>query len=534
MRGTRWLIALVGWLGMTGPAFAAGGGGDSLALPWVIPFAGILLSIALCPLVAPHFWHHHYGKLAAGWATLFLVPYALTHGLLETYDHVAHVYVLEFIPFLILLWALYTVAGGIRLKGRLRGSPLVNSGLLLVGTLLASWMGTTGAAMLLIRPLIRANAWRKRKTHLVVFFIFLVANIGGALTPLGDPPLFLGFLKGVSFFWTTQAMLVPMIICVVYLIILFYLLDSWLLSKEESKGPDDEADEALGLEGKQNFFLLAGVVGAILFAGSMAKEEAFWDQAKYDAHAQELAVAEAQVASTKALVDAAEGAERDALVERMLIERGAVNKVREHAEHDAIRGFHVAPHVTWPFINLVRDGVIILMGVLSLLMTPWALRKRNDFTWFPIVEVAKLFAAIFVTIIPAIAILKEGPSGALAGVVMAVTSPEGEPVNAMYFWLTGGLSSFLDNAPTYLVFFNTAGGNADMLMNEGYDTLLAVSAGAVFMGAMTYIGNAPNFMVRSIAEESGIKMPSFFGYMIRWSIPLLAPIFVVLTFLYFV
>tara|TARA_B100001029_G_C15040319_1_gene443152 strand:- start:666 stop:1793 length:1128 start_codon:yes stop_codon:yes gene_type:complete len=373
---------------------------------------------------------------------------------------------LEYFPFIILLLSLYTVAGGVCLKGSLVGTPILNTGILFIGTVLASWMGTTGAAMLLIRPLIRANQWRKNKVHVVIFFIFLVANIGGSLTPLGDPPLFLGFLQGVSFFWTTKAMLMPLIIVSIIVLITFFFLDTFYYNKEKDNQPES-VGEKLSIEGKFNFILLIGVVFSVLLSG-------FWHPHKY--------------------ID--------------------------------LYGVHVQ------YQNIARDILLLIIAAISWKMTSMSIRETNGFTWFPIQEVAKLFSGIFVTIIPAIAILKAGTSGALALVVNAVTSENGEPVNMMYFWLTGILSSFLDNAPTYLVFFNTAGGDAEVLMTSLNETLLAISAGAVFLGAMTYIGNAPNFMVKSIAEENKIEMPSFFGYMI-WSICFLVPVFILVSFIYF-
>ena len=444
--------------------------GSKFGLIWGLPFAGLLLSIAILPLVMPNFWHRHFGKVSAFWAFAFILPFLALEGLELTLFELAYVGLLEYFPFIILLLSLFTVSGGVRLKGSLRGTPAVNTGLLLLGTIIASWMGTTGAAMLLIRPMIRANEWRKHQVHVIVFFIFLVANVGGSLTPLGDPPLFLGFLKGVDFFWPTKNMLLPMILVASILLVVFYLLDSFLFRKEDpsqASQPSEETEEKLGLEGGVNILLLLGVVGAVLLSGLWRPEISF-----------------------------------------------EVYFVQVELQ------------------NLARDVLLLMIAGLSLLVTSAESRRANGFTWFPIVEVAKLFAGIFVTIIPAIAMLKAGTEGAMSVVIRLVSNAEGEPVNFMYFWATGILSSFLDNAPTYLVFFNTAGGDPDVLMGPLSGTLLAISAGAVFMGANTYIGNAPNFMVRAIAEERGIAMPSFFGFM-GWSCLFLLPIFVIVSLVFF-
>lgn len=440
--------------------------GSLLSIIWVIPFIGILLSIAVFPLIAPNFWHHHFGKISLIWALLLIIPFLFEFGTEITIYELLHVGLLEYVPFIILLLALFTISGGVQLTGTLVGKPVTNLLLILIGTFFASWMGTTGAAMLLIRPLIRANAHRQHKVHTIVFFIFLVANIGGSLTPLGDPPLFLGFLKGVSFFWTTTAMLKPMIFMVVCLAIIYYFLDNYFYKKEEQIEESIESHK-MGIKGGFNLLLLAGVVGAVLMSG-------FWNP---------------------------------------------------HI-HFSIYGVHLELQ------NIARDSSLLLLTLISWKLTPIVIREANEYTWFPIVEVAKLFAGIFVTIIPAIAILKAGGNGALSSVIHSVSS-DGEPVNSMYFWLTGILSSFLDNAPTYLVFFNTAGGDPVTLMTTHYDTLLAISSGAVFMGANTYIGNAPNFMVKSISESAGIEMPSFFGYLFKYSVPILFPLFLLVTIIFF-
>ena len=428
---------------LSGFVFAAEGNvphlnGTDLSIFWVFPFAGILLSIAIFPLVAPDFWHHNFGKISAFWSILLIGPFLLKVGFTITLYELLHVGLLEYVPFIILLLSLFTISGGVQLTGALVGTPIVNTGIIFIGTALASWMGTTGAAMLLIRPLIRANKERKNKVHVIVFFIFLVANIGGSLTPLGDPPLFLGFLKGVNFFWTTSAMMVPMLFMVFSLLIIFFIFDSYLYKKENIKKV--ETDIKISIEGSFNLLLLLGVIGSVLLSG-------FW---------------------------------------------------RPHIEFEL---FYV--HVELQ--NVIRDILLLSLTFASWKLTSSKIREANEYTWFPIVEVAKLFAGIFVTIIPAIAILKAGTSGALGVVINSVSNQTG-PINYMYFWATGILSSFLDNAPTYLVFFNTAGGDPIQLMGELSQTLLAISAGAVFMGANTYIGNAPNFMVKSIAEENKINL----------------------------
>ena len=462
-------FALIGWL--PGWVHAADLDGAALTPIWGLPFAGILLSIALFPLIAPKLWHHHYGKIAAVWAALFLVPFAMQYGVHTAAANGVHALLSEYIPFIVLLTALYVVAGGICVRGNLHGTPRLNTGILALGTLLASLMGTTGAAMLLIRPLLRANDNRRHVAHVVVFFIFLVANAGGALTPLGDPPLFLGFLKGVDFFWTMRNILPETIFMWVVLLVLFYLVDRhyYLNREEELPIAQDPTPDSSGIriEGKVNFVLLLAVIGLVLMSGLWKPGIAF-----------------------------------------------------------DVMGTEV------PLPALVRDGLLIVVTVMSLLLTPHAARAGNEFNWEPILEVGKLFAGIFLTIVPVIAMLKAGTDGAFAGVIRAVSDGNGQPIDSMYFWATGVLSSFLDNAPTYLVFFNTAGGDPATLMTRDASTLAAISAGAVFMGANTYIGNAPNLMVKAIAESRGVRMPSFFGYM-AWSCAVLVPLFLVMTFLFF-
>ncbi len=474
MKQKSWILLSVctAWIFLPDQCLAAGSAGKiGAVLPlWsILPFAGILLSIALVPLVLPRFWHHHFPKVSAFWAIVFAVPFIYFFRETALYE-IGHIIIVDYIPFILLLWALFTVSGGIYVKGTLKGTPAVNVVILLIGTLLASVIGTTGASMLLIRPILRSNAWRVYKVHTIVFFIFLVSNIGGALTPLGDPPLFLGFLHGVPFFWTMN-ILPEMAFASVILLVLYFLLDSYYFRKESKTAVPEDESEPLSIEGKRNFIFLAGVIVAVLFSGSVKLGEI------------------------------------------------------------SVFGIHQTVE------NLIKDAILIAMGILSLWLTGKDVRKGNEFSWAPILEVAYLFAGIFITIIPALAILKAGEQGALYWLIRSVNTP------ADYFWAVGLLSSFLDNAPTYLTFFNSALGKfypgmpeaqaVAGLIVEKIPYLAAISAGAVFMGANTYIGNAPNFMVKSIAEEAGVKMPSFFGYMFKYSIPILVVLFILITFIFF-
>ena len=483
----RFAVAIPLLLLLPGTAFGAGGGenlGEHLPLWSVIPFVGILLSIAVAPLINEHWWHHNFPKVSAAWALIFAIPFLIGYGNAAVHE-ILHIYLLDYIPFIILLWGLFTAGGGIVIRGTLAGTPAVNTLLILIGTLLASWMGTTGASMVLIRPLLRANKHRKNRVHIVVFFIFLVSNIGGSLTPLGDPPLFLGFLHGVPFFWT-MGLLPEMIGISIALLVIFFIVDTMYHKKEAAEGGEapTEDKDPVKVDGLQNLIFLLGIMGAVLMSG-------IWNL-------------------------------------------GDVT----------VLGIHMT------YQSILRDLIIIAMGLLSLKFTARELREANEFDWFPIKEVGYLFAGIFMTIVPALAILKAGENGALAFVVQAAKD------ETSYFWITGLLSSFLDNAPTYLTFFTSALGKLGLTEDQiaaalriaedqwhtiGADPeklrlfvtyLKAISVGAVFMGANTYIGNAPNFMVRAIAEQNGVKMPSFFGYM-AYSGAILIPLFIVLSFVVF-
>ena len=446
--------------------------GSILPVWSAIPFAALLLSLAFVPLFAPRFWKKYYPLVVSAWALALAVPFLAVYGKPAAHELV-HMLLLDYIPFIILLLALFTVAGGIHVEGALKGTPLTNTLLLFIGTVAASWIGTTGASMLLIRPVIRTNAVRRHKAHVVIFFIFLVSNIGGSLTPLGDPPLFLGFLRGVPFFWTLHLLPVTLFAGGA-LLALFFAIDFLFYRHERRRMPQiswQNTATVIRLRGKRNILWLAVIIGAVLFSGT------------------------------------------------------------------ARLGEIVFLDTPLPVQNLLRDLVLLAAVFASVRFTPRELREANHFSWEPIREVAIIFVCIFVTIVPVLAMLRSGNGGHLAFITSAAVEPW------HYFWITGLLSSFLDNAPTYLTFLTTALGNCCGALPEREAVaaliaqhpliLEAISAGAVFMGAYTYIGNAPNFMVRVIAEENKIRMPSFFGYML-WAFVILFPVFAVTTFIFFV
>ena len=444
------------------PALALAEPGSPYRSPlWAVPFCGMLLSIALGPLLAGHAWERHYGKIATLWALALVIPLGLLTGIAATARLLLHMLLMEYLPFILVLFALFSIAGGIHLRGTLRGVPWVNAALLALGALLASLIGTTGASMVLVRPLVRANSGRPHNAHVLIFFIFIVSNIGGALTPLGDPPLFLGFLRGVDFFWTLRHLWQPTLVCIVVLLAVFFVLDFGLWRREKQAHRPQRL-QFLRIEGLVNFGLIGLAIAAIILSAA-------WQP-----------------------------------------------------------GFDVDVFGTpWPLQNLARDAALLAIGLASLVLTPGTLRAANGFEWQPLIEVAKLFAAIFTCIIPVLAMLAAGREGPFAPLAALVTRPDGTPNTVAYFWATGLLSSVLDNAPTYLVFFELAGGDAARLMSEQAPALAAISMGAVFMGANTYIGNAPNFMVYAIARRSGVGMPGFFGYML-WSGAVLLPLFLLI------
>jgi Na+/H+ antiporter NhaD/arsenite permease-like protein len=396
----------------------------------VVPFVLMLFGIATLPLVAPHFWEHNRNKALV--SVVLGAPVAVWTAVQLPLE-LAHV-VRDYVAFVLLLGSLYVISGGIYVAGDLRATPWVNVRFLAFGAVLANLVGTTGASMLLIRPVLRTNSERRNIVHTVVFFIFLVSNIGGSLTPLGDPPLFLGYLNGVPFLWTLR--LTPAWLGVsIVLLGIYWLWDRRMYARETpgALAEDRVRVEPLRLHGSRNFVLLGGIVLAVAF---------------------------------------------------------------------------LPPG--W------REAAMALLAILSLYVTPRHVRAANHFSWAPIVEVAVLFAGIFATMVPVLDLLR------IRGADLGVEAPW------QFFWATGALSSFLDNAPTYLTFFSLAQGLGldPEVAGMSHRTLTAISLGAVFMGANTYIGNGPNFMVKAIAESRGVKMPSFGGYML-YSGAVLLPIFLV-------
>ena len=437
--------------------------GNSLSLAYCIPFVGMLLCIAICPLVIGELWEKYKAVAVIFWSLAFLIPFAIGYGGSKTFEEFLEVIFGDYITFIVLLFGLFCVAGNIALEGDLVGTPKVNILMLLIGTLLSSWIGTTGASMLMIRPIIRANKWRKRKVQIIVFFIFLVSNIGGCLTPVGDPPLLMGFMNGVDFFWSLH--LIPILLLnIVLLLTLFFVVDTNAYKKDIADGLKPEVLEnktPIRLSGAKNIIFLAMIVGAVILSGVLPKISPFF-----------------------------------------------------------AKNIHIYGEVEFGYASLLEVIIILAAALLSYKTTDKSIREDNHFTWDAIEEVAVLFIGIFITMIPTLLILE------VKGGELGVTKPW------QFFWITGFLSSFLDNTPTYLVFFKTAlslGFKDGIQITGGFIPkilLMAISSGAVFMGANTYIGNAPNFMVRSIAEENGIKMPSFFGYML-WSISCLIPVFLI-------
>ena len=418
--------------------------------PWTVaPFVGLLLTIALLPLVAPKWWHRNRNKALVGALFGFPAGAFVASQNLAALGHTA----LEYAAFLSLIGALYVIAGGIEVRGSLTGTPTTNAAMLAFGAAIANVIGTTGASMLLIRPLLRANHHRHSRVHLVVFFIFIVANVGGSLTPLGDPPLFLGFLHGVPFQWTLLHLWRPWLLAMGCLLVIFVFVDQSILSREAKREgheiPTDGRRQPLSIRGGMNLLLLAGVVAVAVIGGR-----------------------------------------------------------------------YVYPRWGGSGSQIFQCLSLCGLAGISLALTRSEIRKANEFSWHPLIEVAVLFAGIFVSMIPALGVLQT------RGQELGVSEPW------QFFWATGSLSAILDNAPTYLAFVSLAQFLPDEVTGTTHAALAAISCGAVFFGAMTYIGNGPNFMVKAIAEHSGVKMPSFFRY-IAWSCLFLLPIFVLITLVFF-
>ena len=439
-----------------------------------IPFAGLLFCIAVLPLVKGEWWESHQPLVVAGWSLLFIIPFAVLFGAGTAAETVLECLVNDYLTFIVLLFGLFCVAGNITMEGDLAGSPRVNIILLTIGTLLSSWIGTTGASMLMVRPVIKMNAWRRNRSHILVFFIFLVSNIGGCLTPIGDPPLLMGFSRGVPFFWSLHLFPI-MLFNMAVLLIIFYFIDRKRYCRDMARGrkPDiSKPGTKIQIRGLHNLIFLAMIVAAVVLSGILPDQPVFQD---------------------------AEG---------------------------HVRGIHIFGEVVLSFPAIIEILIILFAAFLSFKTTDPIIRKKNHFTWGAIQEVGTLFIGIFITMQPALSILKGMGAG------LGITEPY------QMFWTTGVLSSFLDNTPTYLVFLTTAGaigftdGLATTLGLVPVKVLTAISCGAVFMGANTYIGNAPNFMVKAIADENGIHMPSFFRY-IGWSVMVLFPVFLLDTLLFF-
>ena len=441
---------------------------ENISLIFCIPFVGMLLSIAVLPLLAGKWWEKNKKYMVILWSVLFLIPFAIKYSPGTMFETLVNIVLNDYLSFIVLLFGLFCVSGNISIQGKFRGSPRANTMLLLIGTLMSSWIGTTGASMVMIRPIIRANAWRKRKVQTVVFFIFLVSNIGGCLTPVGDPPLLMGFMRGVPFFWSLS-LLPVMGLNMIILLAIYFLLDLRAYHKDIADGqaPEiTEMDEKISIQGAHNIIYLIMIVGAVILSGVLGNVPAL--------------------------------------------------------SHP----IHVVGDVTigWPM--LIEITIILIAAFLSMKTTRREIRKQNHFSWDAIQEVAVLFIGIFITMEPALLFLEaHGPE-------LGLTQPW------QMFWATGALSSFLDNTPTYLVFLTTAGtlgataGITTAVGTIAPIMLRAIAVGAVCMGANTYIGNAPNFMVRTIAEGAGIKMPSFFGYML-WSIAFLIPTFLIDMLVFF-
>ncbi|KXS13258.1 hypothetical protein M427DRAFT_71487 [Gonapodya prolifera JEL478] len=584
----------------------AGGNGPNLSIGYAVPFIGLLLSIAIGPLAIPHLWEHWYPLFTAVWSLAFFIPFAVQYGITFALYEVVHALILDYFPFILLVTSLYTSAGGLVVRGRLSGRPGVNTLLMVVGTILASVIGTTGASMVMIRPLLRSIANRRYRIHSIVFFIFLVSNIGGCLTPIGDPPVFIGFLRGVDFFWPLTNAILPFLLTAGVVTVTYFAVDVVLWRREGHRAAEEDRDvEAVVGEEKPAGDVKDDVSKPAAGARTPTPDETLEaspkDAGSTTGHLESsatvtsdtsiplsplsrystvgtlsdrkgLLVDEADKGNAKQhfgdgdhapgkamngdkeeregdwahfVQDEVEEVEEEVLEVESLKVVGLLNitllllivadvVVSGYMKKNFPNGYvtvwnnpgHEGDSIQWYYGDIASDLFLALIVVAGWKLTPKARFQENKFSWGPIREVAILFLGIFLTLVPILLIFSLGESGSLGWLVSAVTTP------THYFWASGGLSSFLDNAPTYALFFGEAGGDPVYLMNEGRKVLTAINCGSVFMGANTYIGNAPNFLVRGIAQENGLQMPSFFAYMLC-AICILGPIFVVNTFIFF-
>lgn len=432
---------------------------DFCSVLWAIPFLGIIFSMSFVPLIAPKFWHKYSDTTPFFWTALYLIGVCCVFGLRQTVIATVEPIASDYISFVVQIATLYIISGGIYINFPRGQGPIFNVTLLFIGSVLAGWIGTTGAATLLIRPFLRANAKRKHKTHLMVFFIFLIANIGGAATPLGDPPLFIGFLNGIDFFWFIKHLYPVLFGTIFVLCTVFFIVDLILFKKDTGNYFVKRDDAIFEIKGYRNLFFLIVVLFTVILCN-------------FDS------------------------------------------------------GFYIGGEF-FHYSSVLRNFILIAVSFISIKSTPKAIREQNEFSYAPIIEIATLFIGIFITVTPIIHILHQGTEGSLAFIFNSITS-NGEFILSRCFWISGLLSSILDNAPTFLIFFHLASGDAQLLMNAKASLLMSFSISTVFMGALTYIGNAPNLMVRSISQSFGVKVPSFLGYM-AWSVGILIPIFFIIS-----
>jgi Na+/H+ antiporter NhaD/arsenite permease-like protein len=426
---------------------------------WACPFLGIIFSVSFLPLLCSGFWNRYASRVLLFWPIVYLLLVVHQFGPNKAIFAVFDSITADYIPFIVLIASLYIVSGGIFIDFPQKCSAFFNTLVLFFGSLIAGWIGTTGAAVLLIRPLLRANEERKYKTHLVVFFIFLVANIGGGSSPLGDPPLFIGFLNGIDFFWFIKNLYPFLIGAIIALCLLFFIIDFALLKIDRAAILEETKRPIVIFQGMENLIVVELIVLTVIlcnFKGGFSL-----------------------------------GGEK----------------------------FH--------YSSVLRNILLAIITWVSLKITPHEIRQKNCFSFAPIREVSELFIGVFITIAPIIYILQQGKNGAFRCIFEWI-APNGEVLANRCFWASGLLSSILDNAPTFLVFFHLTSGDANALMSAKANVLTAFSISVVFMGALTYIGNAPNLMVKSISEGYGVKVPSFLGYLL-WSCAILLPIFLIIS-----